>query len=138
MVDKGDQTGLSGGEQQPLEKAEHTSDSDSVQGQRASNPGDTKKKPPTSGNPDNRTVSANTAGFDVKTYKPKSTLTNEMLAFDKSLNSLLSWKEELKLLTLDANINHSYYDAWVGEANKIFIRCVSLRKRLKKYANKGG
>ncbi len=137
MTDKGETQDQSEVQQQPTGRSDHTSDSAAVQGQDSAT--ESSKAPAGKARAsDPREGSARPAPFDVRTYQPKSKMTNDMLAFDKSLNSLLSWKEELKLLTLDVNINHSYYGAWVEEANRIFIRCVSLRKRLKRYANKGG
>lgn len=47
------------------------------------------------------------------------------------LHRLLSWKEGLKLWTLDDNLNMAYYRLWATEANRLFVRNSVLRKRRK-------
>lgn len=58
----------------------------------------------------------------------------DIKAFQAQLAELLSWKEDLKLYSLGANINLAYYDLWRSDADLLFQRCVILRKRLQKYA----
>ena len=54
------------------------------------------------------------------------------------LDGILTWKEELKLLYLDAVIQQPYYELWRTEANDWFRQSVILKSRKTRLKKKGG
>lgn len=51
--------------------------------------------------------------------------------FHAQLNDLLTWKEDLRLLTITHMVPGPYYESWTKEANLFFRRLVIINKRLK-------
>jgi cobalamin biosynthesis Mg chelatase CobN len=104
-----------------------TPDSPSVQGQ--------EQESSSAGTQEQKIAGSASSGSGSSGQKDakKTRMAHELLAYEKNLSSLLSWKEELKLLTLGANINLSYYELWRHDANLIFRRCVLVRNRQERY-----
>ncbi|SMF46267.1 hypothetical protein [Pseudobacteriovorax antillogorgiicola] len=63
---------------------------------------------------------------------------SELAQFSHATEDYLRWKEELKLLTMDAVLNLPYYELWRAEANDWFRRSVILRSRRRKLEKKKG
>ena len=63
-------------------------------------------------------------------------LLSELRQYQQDLDDDLRWKENLKLLTLDAMISPPYYNLWRKESNMIYRRSVIIRKRYRGLAQK--
>ncbi|RYZ58754.1 MAG: hypothetical protein EOP07_06050 [Proteobacteria bacterium] len=50
--------------------------------------------------------------------------------YNREMNDYLTWKENLRLTSMDLQIGGPYFDLWTQEANLFFRRLVILRKRV--------
>ncbi len=57
-------------------------------------------------------------------------LIRDLESAKRTLNELMSWKEDLRLLAMQHNTLGAYYDHWTKEANLFFRRVVIINKRL--------
>jgi|GEM_PF-3190498 len=68
----------------------------------------------------------NNAKKDLKEIK----LIRDLESAKRTMNELMSWKEDLRLLAMHHNTLGAYYDSWTKEANLFFRRVVIINKRL--------
>ena len=50
--------------------------------------------------------------------------------YQREMNDYLTWKENLRITSVDLQIGGPYFDLWTKEANLFFRRLVILRKRI--------
>lgn len=63
-------------------------------------------------------------------YGTKEAVSEELRNFAREMNDYLTWKEDLRLTSIDLQIGGPYFDLWTKEANLFFRRLVILRKRI--------
>ncbi|MBC7659622.1 MAG: hypothetical protein H7249_07930 [Chitinophagaceae bacterium] len=54
----------------------------------------------------------------------------ELRRYAHVMNDYLTWKENLRITSVDLQIGGPYFDLWTKEANLFFRRLVILRKRI--------
>ncbi len=92
---------------------EDTADPSSVQGQERASP------------ENNDALS----GFSTKKSDANS-IEALVTYYEREMNKLLRWKEQLKLTSIEHQLSSAYYEMWIKEANLFFRRLVILRKRI--------
>ncbi len=60
----------------------------------------------------------------------KEAVIEAMRGFNGEMNEYLTWKEDLRVTSMDLQIGGPYFDLWTKEANLFFRRLVILRKRM--------
>ena len=78
----------------------------------------------------------NDKNSDLAQSDNKSSLMQALTDYQADLSDDLKWKENLKLLSLDALISPPYYNLWRKESNMIYRRSVIIRKRYRRLAQK--
>ncbi len=54
----------------------------------------------------------------------------ELRKYEREMNDYLTWKENLRITSVDLQIGGPYFDLWTKEANLFFRRLVILRRRI--------
>ena len=86
---------------------------------------------------DDPSVHDNDQNTQNSANKDLSKVLDNLDDFIEGTGEMLVWKEELKLLTLDAVLNLPYYELWRTESNDWFRRAVILKARRRKLEKKG-
>jgi len=60
----------------------------------------------------------------------KDAVAIELRKYEREMNDYLTWKENLRITSVDLQIGGPYFDLWTKEANLFFRRLVILRKRI--------
>lgn len=60
----------------------------------------------------------------------KEAASQELRYYTHEMNDYLTWKENLRITSVDLQIGGPYFDLWTKEANLFFRRLVILRKRM--------